>query len=101
MSPIKKSSVGKTKAAAKKPITASSVVAAAAEPRSRTARKPKKAATPAPIQVTPEERQKMIELAAYYRAEKVGFTGDPHEHWVAAEKEVDAMLKAGIRPAMK
>lgn len=99
MSPIKKTSVSKPKQAVKKPAAAP-VAAAPAEPRKRVTRK-SKAAHPAPIQVTPEERQKMIELAAYFRAEKAGFTGDPHEHWVAAEKEVDAMLKAGIRPATK
>jgi hypothetical protein len=99
MSPIKKSNVSKANPVAKKPATASAA-AAAAQPRKRAVRATK-ATAPAPIQVTPEERKKMIELAAYYRAEKVGFTGDPQQHWAEAEKEVDAMLKAGIRPASK
>ncbi|HBA85576.1 MAG TPA: hypothetical protein DCZ95_15950 [Verrucomicrobia bacterium] len=42
--------------------------------------------------VTPEERQKMIEQAAYFRAEKLGWQVDPHANWVAAEAEVDAIL---------
>jgi hypothetical protein len=42
--------------------------------------------------VTPEQRMKMIEEAAYYRAEKAGFAVDPHSNWVAAEAEIDAML---------
>ena len=100
MSPIKKTGTSKPKQTVKKTV-APAVTAVPAEPRKRATRKQKTAAKPAPIQVSPEERQKMIELAAYFRAEKVGFTGDPQEHWAAAEKEVDAMLKAGIRPATK
>lgn len=42
--------------------------------------------------VTLEERQKMIEQAAYFRAEKFGWQVDPHANWVAAEAEVDAIL---------
>lgn len=41
---------------------------------------------------TPEERFRMIEQAAYFRAERVGFSGDPAEHWAAAEKDVDKIL---------
>lgn len=99
MTPVRKNEQ-KMKRSVSKTATASSVAAAAAQPRKRTPRKAASRST-APIQVTPEERQKMIEQAAYFRAEKAGFTGDPHEHWLAAEKEVDAMLKAGIRPGRK
>ena len=42
-----------------------------------------------------EERFKMIEQAAYFRAEKHGFQVDPQANWVAAEKEVDAILAKG------
>lgn len=42
--------------------------------------------------VTPEERFRMIEQAAYFRAEKTGFSGNPAEHWASAEKEVDKIL---------
>jgi hypothetical protein len=35
----------------------------------------------------------MIELTAYYIAEKRGFAGgDPHADWLAAEAEVDRLL---------
>jgi hypothetical protein len=38
----------------------------------------------------------MIEQAAYLRAERRGFTGGGEvEDWLAAEAEVDALLKAG------
>ena len=64
----------------------------------KTAKKPaaaaKKTAAPkvAAPKVSPEERQKMIEREAYFIAEKQGFQGDPHAHWVEAVKKVDAML---------
>lgn len=44
--------------------------------------------------VTPEERQEMIATAAYYIAERHGFTpGESQADWRAAEKEIDAVLK--------
>ena len=43
--------------------------------------------------VTQAERTRMVEQAAYYRAEKNGFQGDSSQHWAAAEAEVDAELK--------
>jgi hypothetical protein len=42
--------------------------------------------------ISSEERQKMIEQAAYFRAEKRNFQGDPNEDWMAAEEEIDAQL---------
>jgi hypothetical protein len=45
-------------------------------------------------EVTPEERYRMIEEAAYYRAEKRNFApGNAAEDWAAAEAEVDEMLR--------
>ena len=44
-------------------------------------------------EITPEERWKMIGEAAYYLAEKRGFSGGhPAEDWRMAEAEIDAML---------
>lgn len=41
------------------------------------------------IKITPEERWKMIAVAAYHRAEKRGFApGDELEDWAEAEKEI-------------
>ena len=48
--------------------------------------------TAAAPKVSAEERHKMIEREAYFIAEKQGFQGDPHAHWLAAIKKVDAML---------
>lgn len=57
-------------------------------------------AKPAPVTVkadqktiTKEERARMIEQAAYFRAEKHGFQGDASQHWNSAEAEIDADLK--------
>ena len=66
--------------------------------------KPKVIQTPAVIKstagarlfliMTPELRYKSIQAAAYLRAEKRGFaSGHALEDWVAAEMEIDAMLK--------
>ena len=44
--------------------------------------------------VAPEERYKMIAAAAYLRAERRGFaSGHALDDWIAAEAEVDVMLK--------
>lgn len=49
--------------------------------------------------VTPEERQRMIERAAYLRAERRGFQGGSAlEDWLAAEAEIDRQLGAA-KPA--
>jgi DUF2934 family protein len=45
------------------------------------------------VPVPPEERQRMVEEAAYYRAERRGFQGgSPEEDWLAAEAEIDTAL---------
>ena len=38
------------------------------------------------------ERYKMIEVAAYYMAEKNGFAGHAADYWIAAEKEIHKKL---------
>lgn len=48
------------------------------------------------IRVTEETRRAMIAEAAFLRAERRGFAaGDEVEDWLAAEAEVDALLRAG------
>jgi hypothetical protein len=45
--------------------------------------------------VSDDMRRSMIAQAAYLRAERRGFTaGDEVEDWLAAEAEVDALLRA-------
>jgi len=61
----------------------------------------KKAAAPTaptPIEISEEVRRGMIAEAAYLRAERRGFTGgreQEREDWLAAEAEVDVLLKGG------
>jgi Protein of unknown function (DUF2934) len=64
-------------------------------PRAKKAAAPK---LPAPIDISEDLRRGMIAEAAYLRAERRGFTGgheQEREDWLAAEAEVDALLKAG------
>ncbi len=45
------------------------------------------------IESSPEERLKVIAVAAYHKAEKRGFApGDELQDWVEAEKEIDTQL---------
>jgi hypothetical protein len=53
------------------------------------------AAGTAAARITPEVRRAMIAERAYLRAEKRGFTpGRETEDWLAAEVEIDSLLKA-------
>lgn len=48
---------------------------------------------PKQMTLNPEERYRMIAVAAYYRAEKRGFIGgDPAQDWVDAEAEVERLI---------
>ncbi|HUA25298.1 MAG TPA: DUF2934 domain-containing protein [Steroidobacteraceae bacterium] len=48
------------------------------------------------LTVSEEARRAMIAEAAYLRAERRGFaSGNEEEDWLAAEAEVDALLRAG------
>jgi Protein of unknown function (DUF2934) len=77
----------------------SATAAPAAKTRKRRAA-PKKeqaviAATATPT-VSEDERRGMIALSAYLRAERRGFSPEGQaEDWLAAEKEVDALLNSG------
>ena len=42
--------------------------------------------------LSPEQRYKMIEEAAYYVAERHGFSGDSASFWSLAEAEINAKL---------
>ncbi len=72
----------------------------AAKPAEKSAGAPRKAAPKtdapaAPRAVDPLERRRLIEEAAYFRAERRGFTaGAEEQDWLEAEAEVDARLGA-------
>ena len=67
----------------KAPAIAAPGVAAAAAAVTSTA--PKTA-------ISPEQRRRMVAEAAYYRAQRRGFRGDPVRDWTEAEAEIDAIL---------
>lgn len=65
-----------------------------ASKQSKKEKKAKKAKATATQLVSPEQRLEMIATAAYYIAERHGFTaGESSADWRAAEKEIDAVLK--------
>jgi len=44
-----------------------------------------------------EQRHRMIETAAYYRAEKRGFSGgDPLKDWIEAEREIEVLIQPAV-----
>ena len=69
-----------------------------AAPKAVAAKKPAAKAAPAVAAVSkkpaisPEQRYKMIEEAAYYVAERHGFSGDSAYFWSLAEAEISAKL---------
>lgn len=82
---------GKAKKAAGKATKVA--VAAQATPTPETTPEPGPATEPPRVEITAEEKLKMIAEAAYFRAERRGFVGgNPAEDWIAAEAEVEARL---------
>lgn len=76
---------------ADKPVGAAAPADKTAPPR---ARKPA-AASQVRVEVSEDVRRSMIAEGAYLRAERRGFaTGHEEEDWLAAEAEVDRLLKA-------
>src|SRR5690606_10799344 len=43
--------------------------------------------------VSPEERYRMTEVAAYFIAERNNFSGNPIEYWQAADSQISRMLE--------
>ena len=77
-----------------RPTTAKKAATSAAE-RSAKATEPENSTPNSDTawQVTPEERWNMIAEAAYYLAERRGFSGGhPAEDWKMAEAQIDEML---------
>jgi hypothetical protein len=53
----------------------------------------KKADAPKAHKISPEERYRMVEVAAYFLAERNAFGGSPVEYWTAAEIQIAKLLK--------
>ena len=63
------------------------------QPKRRSRAASARAATKA--RMTPDQRERHIQVAAYYLAERRGFSpGDPLADWLAAESEIDRLLLA-------
>ena len=97
------------KPAAAKPVATKSATAKAApaKPAAEKSGTPAKAAKPAAKKsdatrksgngnsVGTEQRAHYIEVAAFYIAERRGFSSDPVADWLAAEVEIDRLLAEG------
>lgn len=77
---------------AKKPAApARKIAPKAAAPVKATAATAKSAVATSAL--TPEQRYRMIQEAAYYVAERKGFVSNPAEDWAEAEAQIDAKLR--------
>ncbi|CAG0958377.1 hypothetical protein MTYP_00586 [Methylophilaceae bacterium] len=67
---------------------------AAKKPAAEKAPAVKKAAakTAKPKKIGAEERYRMVEVAAYFLAERNNFKGSPVEYWTTAEAQIDVLL---------
>jgi hypothetical protein len=82
--PAAKAAAKPKAAAAKKDATATKKASA---PKATAAKKP--AAKKAKAATSDlEQRYRLIEVAAYYIAEKDGFSGSPVDYWIAAELQI-------------
>jgi len=85
--PAKKTSVAKKPTATKKSAPAKKPAAAKTVPKNPAAKKVAK-----PRNIGAEERYKMIEIAAYYIAERHHFKGNATDFWVTAEAEISKKI---------
>jgi hypothetical protein len=44
------------------------------------------------VKISAAERYRMVETAAYFIAERNGFTGNSADYWIAAEAQIKKML---------
>lgn len=85
------------KAVPKAPAVAKPVVAAVAAPAVKAKAPAKKAAKPvSKAIIDPGQRANYIEVAAFYIAERRGFTpGNPQQDYLDAAAEIDRLIAAG------
>ena len=89
----KKAVAAANKSAPEKVSAAAAVEKKAAAPKTSKARK----ATGKPTVVAPEQRRQLVQVAAYFIAERRGFeSGREIEDWFEAEAEVERMLAEGL-----
>lgn len=85
--PAKKPAAAKAAPAAKKPVAK-----AAAKPAAKKAAPKAAAKATKPNKISNEERYRMVEVAAYFLAERNGFKGSPVEYWTTAEAQIAKLL---------
>jgi hypothetical protein len=98
--------VAAIKAKTKTKPAAKPAARSAAKPVAKSVAKPAQVAKPAASKpaakksagaLPPEQRRCYVEVAAYYIAERRGFHGGSEfNDWVAAEAEIDRLLREGI-----
>lgn len=88
-----KKKVAVKKSSNKTPAKKQSVKKQTVKPKASKKKSAKTPSHPSELSVSPEERWKMIAVAAYLKAEKRGFSpGYEFDDWNQAEKEIDALL---------
>lgn len=87
--------VAKKKVVKKKTVKKKVATKKAASAKKAPVKKPTKASEKASsLDITPEERWKMVAIAAYHRAEKRNFApGYELEDWTESEQEIDKFLR--------
>lgn len=88
---IRKAPAAKKPAATAKPVVKAVASTKKFAPAKNTAQS-KKAGLSSKWSPGPQERYNMVQVAAYYIAERNGFNGNPLEFWTAAEVQVSKML---------
>jgi hypothetical protein len=78
--------------ATRKPRAASTKSAAEKKPSTRKSAASATAAAAGKLQMSAEERYRMVEVAAYYLAERNNFAGSPVEYWSQAEAQISSLL---------
>lgn len=92
----KKTTTTKSKTAATKKATGAAKTKAAGAAKKKAAASKKVPETTAPVEITHEERWRMIAVAAYHKAEKRGFApGRDFDDWLESEREVNRLLGLG------
>lgn len=80
------------KEGSKKPAAKRTASAKNSSAKKAPSKNTKKRAAPRKRRISAEEHYQMVQTAAYFRAQRDGFSGDARQYWIEAEKEVDSML---------